>query len=75
MKTVILWTLTALFLGCSTGAKVPVVCHRNLQDCDLAYDDDRWVDECAAHGNGHCDRAHYEALCDHDLIVCEKNQR
>ena len=58
--------------GCTTTAKIPAVCQRNLRDCTAAYEEDK-VSFCKERNGEHCSKEDWNALCNQDLNLCRGN--
>jgi hypothetical protein len=70
MKLLLLSLLVCV--ACSTGAKVPSVCQRNLKDCTEAYGDSKDA-LCRMKGPEHCSKEDWNLLCKSDLNLCKEN--
>jgi hypothetical protein len=71
MKTLFLVALVCI-CACTSVAKAPGICRRNLRDCLAAYEDDK-VSFCNERSGLSCSQEDWNKLCLQDMNVCRGN--
>jgi hypothetical protein len=72
MKPFIIGLLLICGVACTTQAKMPSACQRNLDDCNATYQtyQKRF---CQMRDNSNCNADDWSQLCNADLNVCLSN--